>query len=78
MAVVLMWAGRLLWPVAVTVRAASSVLSGSTSAFSGAQLSKFQSLMPPWVEREVVASSLLDAGGAWRWLSKGETLGQGM
>ena len=29
--------------------------------------------MPPWVEREVVASYLLDVGGAWRWLSKGET-----
>ena len=25
--------------------------------------------MPPWVEREVVASYLLDVGGAWRWLS---------
>jgi len=33
------------------------------------RLSKFQTLMPPWVEREVVASYLLDVGGAWRWLS---------
>ncbi|MGY1900766.1 DEAD/DEAH box helicase [Nocardia gipuzkoensis] len=33
------------------------------------RLSKFQPLMPPWVEREVVASHLLDVGGAWQWLS---------
>jgi ATP-dependent Lhr-like helicase len=39
----------------------------------GYRLSKFQPLMPPWVEREVVASYLLDVGGAWRWLAKGET-----
>lgn len=39
----------------------------------GYRLSKFQPLMPPWVEREVVASYLLDVGGAWRWLSKSET-----
>ena len=36
------------------------------------RLSKFQPLMPPWVEREVVASYLLDVGGAWEWLT-GET-----
>lgn len=33
------------------------------------RLTKFQPLMPPWVEREVVASYLLDVAGAWRWLS---------
>ena len=33
------------------------------------RLSKFQPLMPPWVEREVIAGYLLDVGGAWRWLS---------
>ena len=33
------------------------------------RLSKFQPLMPPWVQREVVASYLLDVRGAWRWLS---------
>lgn len=33
------------------------------------RLSKFQPLMPPWVEREVVASYLLDVDGARRWLS---------
>jgi ATP-dependent helicase Lhr and Lhr-like helicase len=33
------------------------------------RLSKFQPLMPPWVEREAVASYLLDVGGAWRWIS---------
>lgn len=32
------------------------------------RLSKFQPLMPPWIEREVIASYLLDIGGAWRWL----------
>lgn len=33
------------------------------------RLSKFQPLMAPWIEREVIASYLLDVGGAWRWLS---------
>lgn len=33
------------------------------------RLSKFQPLMPSWVKREVVASYLLDVGGAWQWLS---------
>jgi ATP-dependent Lhr-like helicase len=33
------------------------------------RLSKFQPLMPPWVEREMVAAYLLDVAGAWRWLS---------
>ncbi|MCB9599938.1 MAG: DEAD/DEAH box helicase [Sandaracinus sp.] len=33
------------------------------------RLSKFQVLMPPWIEREVVASHLLDVAGAWRFLS---------
>ena len=29
--------------------------------------SKFQSLMPPWIEREVVARYLLDLAGTWHW-----------
>ena len=33
------------------------------------RLSKFQPLMPSWVEREVVAAYLLDVLGASRWLS---------
>ena len=33
------------------------------------RLSKFQPLMPPWVEREMVADYLLDVDGAWRWVS---------
>jgi ATP-dependent Lhr-like helicase len=33
------------------------------------RLSKFQPFVPPWVEREMVASYLLDVAGAWRWLS---------
>lgn len=40
------------------------------------RLSKFQTLMPPWVEREMLADYLLDVEGAWRWLSKAEA-GQG-
>ena len=32
------------------------------------RLSKFQVLMPPWVEREVVANYLLDVEGARRWV----------
>ncbi len=35
------------------------------------RLSKFQPIMPPWVEREVVASYLLDVAGAWDWVSGG-------
>ena len=32
------------------------------------RLSKFQPLMPPWVEREVIANYLLDVDGARTWL----------
>lgn len=35
------------------------------------RLSKFQSLMPPWVERELLAAYLLDVEGAKRWLTAG-------
>lgn len=35
------------------------------------RLSKFQPLMPPWVEREVMANTLLDVDGAKRWLLGG-------
>jgi len=34
------------------------------------RLSKFQSFMPPWVEREMLADYLLDVEGAWRWVSR--------
>ncbi len=33
------------------------------------RLSKFQMLMPPWMEREILARFLLDLPGAWRLLS---------
>jgi ATP-dependent Lhr-like helicase len=33
------------------------------------RLSKFQPLMPEWVEREIVASYLLDVKGASRWMA---------
>jgi ATP-dependent Lhr-like helicase len=36
------------------------------------RLSKFQPLMPPAIEREVIANYLLDIPGAKRWLAKGE------
>ncbi len=39
------------------------------------RLSKFQVLMPPWIEREVVASHLLDVAGAWRFVSGGSGAG---
>ncbi len=33
------------------------------------RLSKFQLLMPPWMEREILARFLLDLAGAWRFLT---------
>jgi ATP-dependent Lhr-like helicase len=42
-----------------------------TGSLPGYRLSKFQSLMPPWVEREVLSRHLLDVRGAWEWLSDG-------
>lgn len=32
------------------------------------RLSKFQPLMPAWIEREVIAGYLLDVKGAWGWM----------
>lgn len=44
----------------------------------GYRLSKFQPLMPPWVERETLAGFLLDVGGTWEWLQAQRSLpGQG-
>jgi ATP-dependent helicase Lhr and Lhr-like helicase len=43
--------------------------SGVFDSLPGYRLSKFQPLMPPWVEREVIARYLLDAAGAERWLA---------
>jgi ATP-dependent Lhr-like helicase len=42
--------------------------NGIFDSLPGYRLSKFQPLMPPWVEREVVAGYLLDVSGAERWL----------
>jgi len=39
------------------------------------RLSKFQALMPPWVERETLGEYLLDVAGAWRWLGQGQVPG---
>jgi ATP-dependent Lhr-like helicase len=37
------------------------------------RLSKFQPIMPPWIEREILARYLLDLRATWRWLT-----GQGL
>jgi ATP-dependent Lhr-like helicase len=50
------WEDDLLW-------------AGITESLPSYRLSKFQPLMPPWIEREVVARYLLDTDGAWRWIS---------
>ena len=42
--------------------------NGIFDSLPGYRLSKFQPLMPPWVEREVITRYLLDAAGAERWL----------
>ncbi|GMV44454.1 MAG: hypothetical protein AMXMBFR64_61700 [Myxococcales bacterium] len=38
------------------------------------RLSKFQPLMPPWAEREVLARTLLDVDGARRWVVGGSEM----
>ncbi len=42
---------------------------GVAAALPNYRLSKFQPLMPSWVEQEVLAAYLLDVPGASRWLS---------
>ncbi len=42
--------------------------SGVIASLPNYRLSKFQPLMPPWVEREVVAGQLLDLAGARDWV----------
>lgn len=42
--------------------------SGVAESLPNYRLSKFQPLMPDWVQREVVAAYLLDVDGARRWL----------
>ena len=42
---------------------------GVLASLPGYRLSKFQPLMPPWVEREVIAGYLLDVPGTIRWLA---------
>jgi ATP-dependent Lhr-like helicase len=41
---------------------------GIARSLPGYRMTKFQSLMPPWVERETIASYLLDRSGAQKWL----------
>jgi ATP-dependent Lhr-like helicase len=47
--------------------------AGVGASLPNYRLSKFQPLMPPWIEREVVAGCLLDVAGTWRWLSGAES-----
>ncbi len=42
-----------------------------TASLPNYRLSKFQPLMPPWIEREMVARYLLDVDGARHWLAAG-------
>jgi ATP-dependent Lhr-like helicase len=49
------------------------IWAGVAASLPNYRLSKFQPLMPPWVEREVIAGYLLDVGGAWRWISGRES-----
>jgi ATP-dependent Lhr-like helicase len=42
---------------------------GVLDSLPGYRLSKFQPLMPPWIEREVIAGYLLDVAGTRRWLA---------
>lgn len=48
--------------------------TGILNSLPGYRLSKFQPLMPPWIEREVVAAYLLDVQGARRWIRSIERL----
>jgi ATP-dependent Lhr-like helicase len=45
---------------------------GIFESLPGYRLSKFQPLMPPWVETEIIARYLLDVPGAMRWLGVGQ------
>lgn len=47
---------------------------GIAASLPSYRLSKFQSLTPPWVEREVLAVYLLDIDGARRWLNRSVSL----
>lgn len=51
-----------------------SLWSEVAASLPNYRLSKFQPLMPPWVEREVVSRSLLDVEGARRWVGGGASL----
>jgi ATP-dependent Lhr-like helicase len=42
--------------------------NGVFDSLPGYRLTKFQPLMPPWVEREVIADYLLDLTGSMNWL----------
>jgi ATP-dependent Lhr-like helicase len=42
---------------------------GVASLLPNYRLSKFQPLVPPWIEREMLADYLLDVAGTWRWLT---------
>jgi ATP-dependent Lhr-like helicase len=45
-----------------------------TATLPSYRLSKFQPLMPDWIEQEVIAEYLLDVSGAKKWLKRGRPL----
>lgn len=47
---------------------------GIFDSLPGYRLSKFQPLMPPWVEREVIGNYLLDVDGTEKWLNSDSTV----
>lgn len=49
---------------------------GVAASLPNYRLSKFQPLVPAWVEREMLANYLLDVAGAWRWVSGDTEAGQ--
>ena len=53
----LFWENKELW----------ATIAASLPSY---RLSKFQPLLPPWLQREIVASYLLDIPGARRWLAR--------
>jgi len=50
----------------------SALWDEASASLPGYRLRKFQPLMPPWVEREVLSAYLFDPETAQAWLSNSE------
>ena len=48
---------------------------GVAASLPNYRLSKFQPLVPPWIEREMLADYLLDVAGAWQWVAGADQAG---